>query len=778
MEHDDQVIDNPTHASYRAGQYDPMFTFPNTAGPLAWEVYRDGLYTESDTYWAIMNALDKHPAYLVAKYDLLTTATALEASVWNFANLYLGRTLADTPSVWTILREPTSTWYPQRGNFNFWLYQNNSVAGGVGKAVWNVTSDYRGRYARRTDAATGNPYLYFNVDDGYILGGSSTVSVTVTYLDQGTGSWRLEYDSLTDPYAVGFTVQKQNTGQWRTATQVLRNVYFNNRESGQDFRIYNGGDDDDTFHKVDVKRLASVQQVRVELQPNGSTYDGVTDTTLNSWSPDTNYGASTQLSVRSNDAWATLLRFDLTGVVPADATITSGYLELYVNDRSNETNWVDASVYALRRTWSEMQANWPRATSSTAWATAGANGVPTDRSDVLLSQHQLNEVNVWKRFDITQALVEWDTGTFPNYGVTVRGGASSGGVAYDFASSEEPDISIRPRLVFTYVVTVEPPTPTPTPTRPPISTPTPTPTATPTRTPTATPTVTPTPTLGPTSTPTPTPQPAVVITAPLMTLPPAIDGDLSDWPASSGAQFDASSASTVRPTGGTLPSAADINIHAWAAWDNDFLYLAARVWDDAVVSDSTDVWQDDELEFSVDAALDGVFNGPDDHQFTLNADGRVTDRGVTALPAVQRAVDLLADGYQIEAAIPITLVQPLQWTADVLVGFNIGIHDDDDGSNWDHYLIWQGASTNNQAQNFGRLRLQGGCHPADVHPNPDHANVAACDGDVDIADVQHIAGCWQQAIGAACPASFDLNRDAALDLADIVIAAGYWGWRQ
>ncbi len=41
VDHDDQVINNPTHLEYRAGQYDAMFSFPNTAGPLAWEIYRE-----------------------------------------------------------------------------------------------------------------------------------------------------------------------------------------------------------------------------------------------------------------------------------------------------------------------------------------------------------------------------------------------------------------------------------------------------------------------------------------------------------------------------------------------------------------------------------------------------------------------------------------------------------------------------------------------------------------------------------------------------------------
>jgi hypothetical protein len=798
IDHDDQVINNPNHFEYRAGQYDPMLSFPNTAGPLAWEIYREELLTESDVYWAVLNALDKHPAYFISKWDLLTGATPFEAELWHYANRYLGRTIEDTPSVWTALREPVSTWYPQRGNFTFWLYQNNDVSGGATVPLWNVTSDMRGRYARRTNGVAGNPYMYFNVDDGYLLGGNNAVSITVTYLDQGTGAWRLEYDSVDDPYAVGFTVQKQNTGQWRTVSHVLSNVHFGNRQNGgNDFRIYNGGDDDDIFHFVDLVRLNMFQEFSVTLQPDGVSYDGVTDSYISSWSPEASYGSYSEIAVRNNDEWASLIKFDLTGIVPARATIVEGYLDLYVSRRSNDSNWLDAGIYALRRNWVEEQSTWNRATSSVLWTTPGANGIPSDRSSVLLDQQRLDQVQVWERFDVTQALSEWISGSYDNHGLTIKGSSASGGIGYYLASSENIDVSIRPRLVFTYALSVAPPTPTPTstPTRTPTATSTPSPTtgpsATPTSTPTSGPTTTPTftasptstPTAGPTATPTATPTlqpvgPNQAMTATFMALSPVIDGQLDDWVLNEGVLLDATTASTVRPTSVPPPTPANISAQVWAAWDSSFLYVAARVWDDVLVADSPDVWQDDGLEFAIDGARDGVFTGPDDHQITITIDNRVTNRGITPLPEVQRSIQTLPDGYQVEMAIPLTILQPPSWGAGWAVGFNIGLHDDDDGGNWDHYLIWQGASTISDAHNFERLFLEPGCHPADVHPNASHSLATACDGDVDIADVQRIAGCWLQPMGPACPAALDLDGDDEIGLPDIIIAAGFWGWRQ
>jgi hypothetical protein len=68
------------------------------------------------------------------------------------------------------------------------------------------------------------------------------------------------------------------------------------------------------------------------------------------------------------------------------------------------------------------------------------------------------------------------------------------------------------------------------------------------------------------------------------------------------------------------------------------------------------------------------------------------------------------------------------------------------------------------------------CYFADVHPNADHSNPALCDGDVDVADVQRVAGCWLQPIGLACPAALNLNGDQAIDVLDLIIVAEEWGW--
>ena len=309
---DDRVIDDPNYFFYRAGQYDPMFTFAGQV-PMAWESYRQVTLNETDTYWSFLNSLDKHADYILVNYDLLSTTTPVEADVLHFTNRYAGKTLQNAPSVWVALRETQYNWYPERGNFTYWLYQNDDVSGGHTVPLWNITNAYQGRYTRRTDGATGNPYMYFDVDDGYILGGANAVTVTLTYLDQGTDLWQLQYDAVSDPYKVALNIRKQNTGQWRTVSQVLPDAYFANRQAsgagghGQDFRIWNGNDGDDTFHMIDVAKISATQQFSVTLQPDGSPYNGVQDTFINSWNTGGNYATYQRISVRPDDVLAGLI---------------------------------------------------------------------------------------------------------------------------------------------------------------------------------------------------------------------------------------------------------------------------------------------------------------------------------------------------------------------------------------------------------------------------------------------------------------------------------------
>jgi Leucine-rich repeat (LRR) protein len=255
-DHDDQVIRSDTATIHpavcRTGQYDPMLQFAGQV-PLGWEGTSSSYPTTAALLWSLLNGLNKHPAYLVLGWQPLTTADPVGQWALRLADRYAGVSIDTTPGVWVALRETQSTWYPQRGNFDFWLRQVDSAPGGRTVPQWNVTGHPWGRFTRRTDAASGNPDMFFAVDDAYLFDNTTRpVTITVIYLDAGHDTWELQYDAVDDPAKPAGVVTKTNSNQWREAVFTLPDARFSNRLNGHDFRIRSQGDGDEFVSFVEV----------------------------------------------------------------------------------------------------------------------------------------------------------------------------------------------------------------------------------------------------------------------------------------------------------------------------------------------------------------------------------------------------------------------------------------------------------------------------------------------------------------------------------------------
>ena len=160
-----------------------------------------------------------------------------------------------------------------------------------------------------------------------------------------------------------------------------------------------------------------------------------------------------------------------------------------------------------------------------------------------------------------------------------------------------------------------------------------------------------------------------------------------------GFALDRSSAATLA---GQPAQPGDAAASVQAVWTATDLYLAFRVADDAVVDDSPEVWNDDEIELGFYAVYDGNPAGGDTHQYTLNADGRVSDFGNPTVPIPVEAMAVAAPGgWNVEVRIPAAHLFGFYnlLARGTTLSFNLGLHDDDDGGPWDSYLIWQGDST-------------------------------------------------------------------------------------
>ncbi|PKO24152.1 MAG: hypothetical protein CVU38_00240 [Chloroflexi bacterium HGW-Chloroflexi-1] len=713
----DAYITDPNLSSYLSGQYDPILMWGNQV-PTAFEGSDVPNFLEgrTGTMWGLYSALDKHVDFLMLDTKIVTSPDRQD--LLEFTRKYLGRTPQDTPSAWVALRETEYSGFPDYGNFEFWLYQNDAVPGGKSVPLWKVDATAEGRYARRTGQATGNNDLFFDVDDDYVFGGSNRAVISVTYYDQGTDRWELRYDSTSGQDALAGSVQKRNTRTWQTAVFDLPDAEFAGGLPGggtrpnSDFRIWNAQDGDEIIHFVDVVVYPGTPKV-ITLQTGVDGYDGLQDTYLLSWDPDTNNGAKNRLWVGTPGVMYTLLRFDLSAV-PRQARVMTATLHLHQYGSSSEPpRGLTLSAHRMLRPWAELASTWDFATASTRWEGPGATG-STDREVIAAGVAYLYQTSGWASVDVTSLVQGWAAEPANNYGLLLKGAAESN-VQYYFHASEYTTTSFRPRMEIHYFDAAEP-TRTPRPTV--TASPTPTVSLTPNPSHTPTPSRTPTPSL----TPTPTVMPRSLVSRYVAT-PPIIDGDLSEWGQTEMVSLHGNSADFVM--GQPSPSTDDISADVRSLWDNDWLYFAAHVSDDALWRDSDNIWDDDSVEIALDGANDQVSLQTDDHQFTVAIDGWLTDLGIALPPdagaAVMRAVQRHPDGYDVELAISTNYLAAGALTEGKIMGFNLGLNDDDDGgkrkgSN-DNWLVWEGRNTYNAPADYGKLILGASFNPVTPFPS-------------------------------------------------------------
>ena len=556
--------DDPGHPQYRSFLDDPAITYSNTV-PIGFESYQFYLSDDTMLYWAILNALDKQADYLTFDTNLLAGSEGANWAMMRFANQHLGKEVHDTPDVWVALRESGYTYYPQWGNYRFFMQQDDSAPGGntvpltwrpAGSGPYEIQNPavetsqsflgttMEGWICRRTDQGTGNPHMYFDVDNAYLFGGSNPISMTVTYFDRGVDTWTLEYDSADGITKSAGTITKTDSNTWKKQTFSIGDARFEGRQSGgNDFRINSNGDGDEIIHFVILKRLteptatptatpsntptgtpptptstptitmtptATPNPITVCFREGDSGYAGSIDANISQYTPDLNMGADISIRLKTDGAVTSLLRFDISDIDP-DRFIVDATLSIYASERDKAFP-LYAEAFQVLREWEETQVTWNEAKAGVSWSSGGCNGEGTDRSSTSTDTQLVNGVGVWLNLDVTSMAQDWAVHPENNHGLIVIG---SGPVTmqYNFRSSEFWGTSHRPRLCVSYL----PPPPTPTITPTPTASATPTVTSTPTRTlsptPSETPTSTATATNTPTGTPTVTPTPNTGIIA-------------------------------------------------------------------------------------------------------------------------------------------------------------------------------------------------------------------------------------------------------------------------
>lgn len=183
---------------------------------------------------------------------------------WEWVRLELGRTPTTAFDAWAQLRDAEDRYWDDEGtgpdgsrwdgfpyvkNLERWLVQRDVAPDGVSRRGSEVHEGEIDRYngtayeGRSTDRATGNDFLYFDLDDAFLTG-ALDVEVKVTWLDLGTATWTLGY-----PTAGGIAetppVTNTDTGTSKTATFAIHDASFDGSlPGGTDFRLWNGGIED------------------------------------------------------------------------------------------------------------------------------------------------------------------------------------------------------------------------------------------------------------------------------------------------------------------------------------------------------------------------------------------------------------------------------------------------------------------------------------------------------------------------------------------------------
>jgi hypothetical protein len=184
----------------------------------------------------------------------------------------------------------------------------------------------------------------------------------------------------------------------------------------------------------------------VSFRDGENGYDGTEDTKLNCAKPEKDYGGSKRLDLDGSPCESVLMRWDLLGV-PTGATVDAVTLTLDVVNPSRDA----FQIYAVNRDWSESEATWQAASGVGDWETPGVNGVQ-DRGSTVLGEVKANETGVVD-IHLNQAGVatvqSWINGASQNYGFAIQNYGTAKD-ALEFSSSDQRDVSARPKLTIAY----------------------------------------------------------------------------------------------------------------------------------------------------------------------------------------------------------------------------------------------------------------------------------------------------------------------------------------
>ena len=176
------------------------------------------------------------------------------------------------------------------------------------------------------------------------------------------------------------------------------------------------------------------------------------DTTLSGFYNSRNYGGDNlRVSLAAGSPSNALLQFDVAAI-PVAARVISAQLQLYHTVTTTAGSDAGATVHRVNRDWVEGTqigdgtadgASWDTWDGSANWNTAGGDyDLSVGASSVITAA-----TGDWESWDIKTLVQDWIDGSYPNNGLLFKG---SGSVDVRFASKENADPALHPKLTITY----------------------------------------------------------------------------------------------------------------------------------------------------------------------------------------------------------------------------------------------------------------------------------------------------------------------------------------
>jgi PKD repeat protein len=225
------------------------------------------------------------------------------------------------------------------------------------------------------------------------------------------------------------------THTYSTATNFTATLTITDDEGGVDTKQFAI-----TGYDANAAHAASMQE-------GAGGYTGTTDAAMYDYHADTNWYADADFKCGEGDSWRPAIRFKVFvsegGSVPDGAEILSATLQMYKTSSYS----IAPQVHQLKKAFVENEVTWNSASTGTAWESGGASG-SSDRVTEAVASPWMGWDPGWLLIDVTNSIQALSDGT-ANHGWVITDAYSN--IRW-FASSENADQTIRPKLLITYRV--------------------------------------------------------------------------------------------------------------------------------------------------------------------------------------------------------------------------------------------------------------------------------------------------------------------------------------